>query len=175
MDDFWVFGYGSLMWRPGFDFIEKQRAQLYGYRRTLCIRSYVHRGTPEDPGLVLGLDRGGSCSGVAFKVAANHGEDVMAYLRSRELTTNVYLERMGQIQLSDKSRVQAYCYVADTNHIQYAPHITIDRAVEVVQHAKGQSGVNTEYVCSTVEHLRTMNLKDAWLEEVADRLVIDKV
>ena len=92
MGDFWVFGYGSLMWKPGFAHVETLHARLHGYRRALCVRSYVHRGTPERPGLVLGLDRGGSCLGMAFRVPGDLEDEVVAYLRERELVTNVYLE-----------------------------------------------------------------------------------
>ena len=91
MGDFWVFGYGSLIWRPGFAHVETQRARLFGYRRALCIYSHVHRGTPARPGLVLGLDRGGSCIAMAFRVSGALHAAVIAYLRERELVTNVYL------------------------------------------------------------------------------------
>lgn len=158
------------MWRPGFDFIEKQRAQLFGYRRTLCIHSYVHRGTPENPGLVLGLDRGGSCSGVAFKVNGNDHKEVLEYLHGRELVTNVYIERTGNLRLADNRRVSAYCYVADVEHKQYASGISVDNAVEIVRKSVGASGHNIDYVSSTVEHLRSMNLRDHWLEEVVAKL-----
>ena len=99
MGDFWVFGYGSLMWRPGFAHTETCRARLYGFRRSLCVWSFVYRGTPERPGLVLGLDRGGSCVGLAFRVPGELRDEVLAYLRDRELVTNVYLERMLPIRL----------------------------------------------------------------------------
>ena len=92
-NDFWVFGYGSLMWRPGFAHVETIRARLYGYRRCMCIYSYVHRGTPEKPGLVLGLDTGGSCLGIAFRVPADMTEEVIAYLREREMSNRVYHEK----------------------------------------------------------------------------------
>src|SRR4051794_26043268 len=92
-EDMWVFGYGSLMWRPGFPFVERRHAHLYGYHRALCVLSHVHRGTPEKPGLVLGLDRGGRCHGIAFRVAASEAAATVAYLREREQVTSVYLER----------------------------------------------------------------------------------
>ena len=92
-DDFWVFGYGSLMWRPGFDFVDSALAWVHGYHRSLCIFSHVHRGTPQRPGLVLGLDRGGSCQGVAFASRAATAPKTISYLRERELVTSVYLEK----------------------------------------------------------------------------------
>lgn len=158
------------MWRPGFDFIEQQRAHLYGYHRSLCVQSYVHRGTREKPGLVLGLDNGGSCSGVAFKVSRSIHDDVMEYLRGRELVTNVYIERICNIKLGDKRRVSAYCYIVDRQHEQYASGLSAETAADVVQSSAGQSGHNIDYVRSTVEQLRQMKLRDAWLEEVDGRL-----
>src|SRR3974390_225676 len=92
--DLWVFGYGSLIWRPGFEFIEQVQARLIGEHRALCVYSFDHRGTPERPGLVLGLDRGGACRGIAFRVTASKRAEVVAYLRAREQTTNVYREVM---------------------------------------------------------------------------------
>src|SRR5260370_29156087 len=102
--DLWVFGYGSLMWRPGFDFIEQAPARLIGEHRALCVYSFDHRGTPEKPGLVLGLDRGGACRGVAFRVAARQRGDTVDYLRSREQTTNVYPEVMPPFLLENSAR-----------------------------------------------------------------------
>jgi cation transport protein ChaC len=97
--DLWVFGYGSLMWNPGFDFVERVSARLIGLHRALCVYSFVHRGTPERPGLVLGLDRGGMCRGIAFRVPAALREKTVAYLRAREQVTTVYLETMRRIEL----------------------------------------------------------------------------
>ena len=102
MDEFWVFGYGSLMWNPGFEFMERAEALVYGYRRSLCVRSFVHRGTRENPGLVLGLDRGGACRGMAFRISAEKWDEVIDYLRARELVTNVYLERRVRLQLAGR-------------------------------------------------------------------------
>ena len=101
-DDLWVFGYGSLMWRPGFEFVEQVPARLIGEHRALCVYSFDHRGTPEKPGLVLGLDRGGACRGIAFRVAAKQRDDTVAYLRSREQITYVYREVMRSVWLENE-------------------------------------------------------------------------
>jgi cation transport protein ChaC len=167
MDDFWVFGYGSLMWNPGFPFEERQQARLYGYRRSLCIRSNVYRGTDENPGLVLGLERGGSCQGVAFRVANANREPVIAYLRERELVSNVYKERIIAVGLADGRRKMAMTYVADPGHSQYIGDLPMDEAARIVRNASGRSGPNVDYVVNTVQHLQEMGICDALLERVA--------
>ncbi len=166
LEDFWVFGYGSLMWRPDFPFEERQLARAFGYHRALCIRSWVHRGTQEKPGLVLGLDRGGSCKGVAFKVSPDNRNQVLDYLRERELVTNVYVEKMVPALLDDNRRVRAVTYVADRAHEQYAGKISVDEAAAVASYAVGQSGPNDVYVRNTVTHLREIGIRDGWLEHV---------
>ncbi len=170
MGDFWVFGYGSLMWRPGFAHTQTRRARLMGYRRALCIRSHVHRGTPDRPGLVLGLDRGGSCLGMAFQVPGELTDEVMTYLRERELVTNVYLEKRLPVRLDSGDTVEAVAYVVDRRHDQYAGALDVDDAVRSVAGAMGQSGRNEEYVFNTIEHLRALGIRDRWLETVAERL-----
>ncbi|WP_119941564.1 gamma-glutamylcyclotransferase [Neorhizobium sp. NCHU2750] len=168
MDDFWVFGYGSLMWNPGFPYVERQAARVHGFRRSLCIWSTAHRGTEENPGLVMGLDRGGSCRGVAFRVAAEERDDALDYLRKRELITNVYLERILPIGLPDGRRVKAVAYVVDRNHVQYAGSLDVEEAAKIVLRSHGQSGPNDAYVINTVAHLKKMGIRDLWLEAVAD-------
>src|SRR5258708_3566082 len=120
--DLWVFGYGSLMWRPGFAFIEQIRARLIGEQRALCVYSFDQRGTPEKPGLVLGLDRGGACSGIAFRIESKLRNDTVAYLRGREQTTNVYREVMRSVWLENEARerVSALAYGGRRGPGQYA-------------------------------------------------------
>ncbi|TIU38826.1 MAG: gamma-glutamylcyclotransferase [Mesorhizobium sp.] len=168
MGDFWVFGYGSLIWRPGFAHVETQRARLHGYRRSLCVYSFVHRGTRERPGLVL--DRGGSCVGLAFRVPGDLRDEVMAYLRERELVTNVYLERMLKIRLDGGDTVDAVVYIVDRQHEQYAGALDVADAAAVVRGAVGQSGNNEDYVLSTLEHLEALGISDHWLEDVASQV-----
>lgn len=171
MDDFWVFGYGSLMWNPGFPFLERQQARLYGYRRSLCIRSNVYRGTDENPGLVLGLERGGSCQGVAFRVAGADREPVIEYLRERELVSHVYKERIIAVGLVDGRREMAMTYVADPEHEQYIGDLPLNDAADIVRNASGRSGPNVDYVVNTVQHLQDMGIRDALLEQVAATVV----
>lgn len=170
MDDFWVFGYGSLMWRPGFAYAEAVRGRLFGFHRSLCIYSYVHRGTPERPGLVLGLDRGGSCTGMVFRVNGRDHDSVMAALRERELVTNVYIERRLPVHLATGDRIVAVCYIADRQHQQFAGSLRADDAARRVSVSRGQSGHNVDYVASTLTHLQDMKIRDHWLEDVAERM-----
>ena len=174
MGEFWVFGYGSLMWRPGFPHNDVRKARLFGYHRALCVRSHVHRGTPQRPGLVLGLDRGGSCIGLAFRVDAGDQEATVAYLRERELVTHVYLEKRLGISFVGGGRAEALAYVVDRGHAQYAGALHPDDAARHVNGAVGQSGRNEEYVLNTVDHLRQLGIRDEWLEGVAARLSSSK-
>ncbi len=167
MGDFWVFGYGSLMWRPGFAHNETRRAWLFGYRRALCVRSFVHRGTPERPGLVLGLERGGSCVGMAYRVPGALRGEVMAYLRERELVTSVYVERSVPLRLDGGETVAALCYTVDRGHEQYAGRLTEEEAAAIVSGGIGRSGRNEDYVFSTVAHLEALGIRDHWMEKVA--------
>jgi cation transport protein ChaC len=166
-DDLWVFGYGSLMWRPGFPYLERRHAHLHGYHRSLCIFSHVHRGTPETPGLVLGLDRGGRCHGVAFRVAAPEAEATIHYLREREQATSVYVERRLPVRIGDGEIVSALTYVADRKHAQYAGRLPFDEVLRLVRQGTGVSGANPDYVRSTHEHLMGMGIVDPLLKRIA--------
>ena len=169
-DDLWVFGYGSLMWRPDFCYRERHRAELHGYHRSLCIFSHIHRGTPEAPGLVLGLDRGGRCRGVAFGVAAPDREATVAYLRAREQQTGVYLERHVAIRLDDRRRVRALTYVANRRHPQYAGRLPHGDLLRLVRQGVGISGANPDYVRSTHDHLIELGVSDPTLARIAAAL-----
>jgi cation transport protein ChaC len=170
--DLWVFGYGSLMWRPGFDFIEQAPARLIGEHRALCVHSFDHRGTPEKPGLVLGLDRGGACRGIAFRVAAEHREATVAYLRAREQTTNVYREVMRSVWLENepRQRVSAMAYVVDRGHVQYAGRLTLAEQARYVRQGHGRSGNNRDYVLSTVKSIEAQGFRDRQLHDLAELL-----
>jgi len=165
-----VFAYGSLMWRPGFEFAERHRAFVRGYHRSLCVYSHVHRGTKNRPGLVLGLDRGGSCNGVAFRVEGAAAEATRAYLRAREQVTLVYREVSLRSRLADGRIVMALCYVADRSHAQYAGRLERPELIRLVAQGEGVSGKNTDYVKSTQAHLAELSIRDTTLEWLAHRL-----
>jgi cation transport protein ChaC len=170
--DLWVFGYGSLMWRPGFPFIEQVPARLIGEHRALCVYSFDHRGTPEKPGLVLGLDRGGACRGIAFRVAETQRSHTIDYLRSREQTTNVYREVMRSVWLENKTRqrVSALAYVVDRGHVQYAGRLSLAEQLRHVQQGHGRSGNNRDYVLSTVKSIEAQGFRDQQLHHLASML-----
>jgi cation transport protein ChaC len=167
--DLWVFGYGSLMWRPGFEFIERVPARLIGEHRALCVYSFDHRGTPEKPGLVLGLDRGGACRGIAFRVAASRRADTVEYLRSREQTTSVYHEVMRSVWLENEARerVSALAYVVDRGHVQYAGRLSLTEQLRFVQQGHGRSGNNRDYVLCTVKAIEAEGFRDMQLHQLA--------
>ncbi len=165
--DLWVFGYGSLMWRPGFGFIEQSPARLIGEHRALCVYSFVHRGTPEKPGLVLALDRGGACCGIAFRVAAELRAKTVAYLREREQVTSVYREVTRSVWLENGQRVSALAYVVDRGHVQYAGRLSQAEQLRFVRQGHGQSGVNRDYVLATVAAIEAQGCRDRPLHQLA--------
>jgi len=169
-DDLWVFGYGSLIWRPGFAYVERRKALVRGWRRRLCVYSHVYRGAPERPGLVLGLDNGGACRGVAFRVEARLRDATVRYLRERELVTGVYHERFAPAALDDGRRVLALTYVADRAHAQYAGAMSREATLALVRGAAGKSGDNAEYVLATRDYLRALGVVDGELEWLAGQL-----
>jgi glutathione-specific gamma-glutamylcyclotransferase len=167
-EDLWVFAYGSLMWRPDFEFVERVPALLRGVHRALCVYSTRYRGTPERPGVVLGLDHGGSCHGIAFRVAAEKVAATRAYLTEREMVNRVYHEAMRAIRLEDGRRVRALAYVVDRSHRQYARGLDRSRLVELIRHGHGLGGPCRDYVLNTLSSLAELGIDDhalSWLSE----------
>jgi glutathione-specific gamma-glutamylcyclotransferase len=159
--DLWVFAYGSLMWNPGFHFEESRPALLRGWHRRFCTWSIHYRGTPERPGLVLGLDRGGSCRGMAFRVAAAEKRRVVAYLYERELIYAVYEPRVVPLTLAGSgARVAALAFVVDRGHPSYAGAVPADRVASTIAEARGQSGSGRDYLAQTVARLDALGLED---------------
>jgi cation transport protein ChaC len=167
-DDLWIFGYGSLMWRPDFPYVEAARARLYGFHRSFCIASTHHRGTPERPGLVLGLDRGGMCDGMAFRVAPDDAAAVLANLRQREQVNGVYCERHIHVTLDGQPRreVRALTYIVERCHPSYAGRSPLSKQAHLIRGAKGRSGANLDYLINTVRHLQSLGIRERSLERL---------
>jgi glutathione-specific gamma-glutamylcyclotransferase len=168
--DLWVFGYGSLMWNPGFAFAERHPATAYGVHRRLCVWSTRYRGTPEKPGLVMGLLRGGSCHGVAFRVHAAEVAGTHAYLTEREQVTKVYHEVFRPVRLRDGRLVPALCYVVDLGHRQFAGKLSREEQLRFVERSHGGIGPNRDYVCNTARSLMDMGVRDRTLLWLSSRL-----
>jgi cation transport protein ChaC len=166
---FWVFAYGSLMWRPDFPFAERRRARLDGWRRCFRLWSVRYRGAPDFPGLVLGLDAepGAACEGVAYRVAPERGEAVLGYLRERELVTYAYAERLEPAALDDGGAVEALAYVIDRAHPQYAGALGPERQAEIIARAAGSAGPNRDYLAACAAHLAELGVRDPEIEALA--------
>ncbi|MFI4965062.1 MAG: gamma-glutamylcyclotransferase [Caulobacterales bacterium] len=163
-DELWVFGYGSLMWRPGFPFAERIAATLHGRRRAFCIYSVHHRGTYRRPGLVLGLAPGGATRGMAYRIAAQDGPDVHAYLMEREQPTETYVEARRPVRLADGRRVECLVFLSDVHHPQWAGALSLQRQAELIAGATGLSGRNVDYLRDLVEHLAQEGVRDRSME-----------
>jgi cation transport protein ChaC len=161
-----VFGYGSLMWRPDFPYIDIVPAALHGYHRAFCIRSTHYRGTRENPGLVLGLDRGGMCHGRMFRVKPAHAQETADALHARELVTGVYEPRWLKLRLENGRIATALAYVADRKHPQYAGKLDVPEIARRIRRAIGRTGSNVEYLRNTVLHLEEMGIHEGVLHRV---------
>ncbi|MBT9384655.1 gamma-glutamylcyclotransferase [Pseudooceanicola sp. CBS1P-1] len=170
--DMWVFGYGSLLWKPGFDPAERVVARLSGYARSFCMTSIHHRGSEEEPGLVLALDpaEGAGCTGLALRVAPGEEDHVLAYLRERELVSSAYLEKSLPVDLTDGRQVEALTYVINPGHRQYCGGLPLEEQAQVIAHAHGGMGPNSEYLWNTARHLEEIGLADADLTWLAERV-----
>jgi cation transport protein ChaC len=165
-DEHWVFGYGSLMWRPGFPFAERVAATLQGRRRAFCIYSIHHRGTYERPGLVLGLAPGGATRGMAYRIAEPDWAATYAYLVEREQPTETYVEAMRPVRLADGRRVDATVFLSDVHHPQWAGALSLERQAELIAGATGLSGRNVDYLRDLVEHLAQEGIRDPTMQQL---------
>ncbi|MEL6467472.1 MAG: gamma-glutamylcyclotransferase [Pseudomonadota bacterium] len=168
----WVFGYGSLLWNPGFEVAESVRGSVPGWARSFCMRSIHHRGSEAEPGLVLALDAadGAACDGVALRVATGTEEATLAYLRDRELISSAYLEKMLHVDLSDGRRVEAVTYVIDPDHVQYCGGLPLEEQAQIIAHAHGGRGPNSEYLYNTAQHLVELGVADPDLDWLSRRV-----
>ena len=169
--DLWVFGYGSLIWKPGFPFISSERAALVGFHRALCVFSVRYRGSNLRPGLVFGLDEGGFCEGVVFRVAAGHVAATKDYLRDREQVTGAYCAGLRLVERhGDAKPIRALTFIANRLHPQYAGRLPMATQLRVVRAAEGDSGPNADYVVSTARHLAELGIRDRPLRHLAARI-----
>lgn len=169
----WVFGYGSLIWNPGFAHVSAQQGLLRGAHRSLSIVSHHHRGTVEQPGLVFGLTRGGSCRGMVFEVAPNDWPAVRAYLHEREQVTAVYRDVMRPVRLADGRTISALAFLVDEHHEQFAGNLNLDQQLAMIRAGVGISGRNIDYVLNTARHLGQLGIRDRQLMALADLLAAD--
>lgn len=168
----WVFGYGSLLWNPGFPVAEQVHAQLADYARSFCMRSIHHRGTEAEPGLVLALDAhpGAVCDGLALRAQPGTEEATLAYLRERELISSAYVEEMVPLDLRDGRRVQAVAYIIDAAHVQYCGGLPLEEQAQIIARAVGGRGPNTEYLYNTASHLEDLGIPDPELHWLVERV-----
>jgi len=160
--DFWVFGYGSLMWNPEVPHVEVRPARVHGLRRTFCVYSMRYRGTPQRPGLVLGLDRGGSCHGMTFRVPAAEAEAALDLLWEREMVSGVYHPRFLSCR-TPQGTVEALGFVVDRRHPQYCGHLALQEVAALIAQGEGQRGRCCDYLANTVAHLAEVGIRDRHL------------
>ncbi len=170
--DLWVFAYGSLMWQPGFRHVEVRRARIHGYRRSFCIYSMHYRGNSNRPGLVLGLDRGGACEGLAFRVAEADRAEVRRYLAGRELIYGVYREAFIAVDLAGcpgdavGARAVALAYVAEQRHPSYAGPLELEQQAAIIRAARGVAGTNLSYLEATLAKLAELRIRQPLLDRL---------
>ena len=173
-EDHWVFGFGSLMWRPGFDFVERLQAVHHGRRRAFCIYSVHHRGTPERPGLVLGLAPGGAVRGVAYRIAAKSWDQTYAYLLQREQPTETYVEATITLRHEKSAPFPALAFLSDRQHPQWAGNLSLNAQADLIAGARGLSGPNTDYLRDLVAHLREGGIRDQAMERLLSLVAIQE-
>ncbi len=173
---FWVFAYGSLLWKPGFEPAETVLATLSGFRRSFCMSSIVYRGTPEAPGLVLALDavERATCTGLCYRVGADSASAVLDYIRKRELVSAAYQECWHPVQLSDGRSERAVCYVMDREHDQYNGALSLQDQARIIARAHGSAGPNRDYLINTVAALRSLGLSDPDLFDLENLVAAEK-
>jgi cation transport protein ChaC len=167
--DVWFFAYGSLMWDPGFQPAEVRPALLRGWHRRFCVASVIYRGTPDQPGLSLGLDRGGSCRGLALRIAEADRDRVLAYLAHREMPEEIYSSRLVRL-ITEEGATDAYALVVNRDHSLFVPPMALSEMAARIARAKGSRGPNQDYLVHTVRHLDALGITDGLLHRLLDRV-----
>ncbi|HTQ71707.1 MAG TPA: gamma-glutamylcyclotransferase [Acidocella sp.] len=168
-EDLWVFGYGSLIWNPAFDYEAKSCALLRGWHRRFCLKMYMGRGTPETPGLMLALDKGGACRGVAFRIEAKKIRHELGLVWQREMYGGAYNARWVGLEAGG-ARVRAVTFVINPTHPRYIRELSIEQTAALIATGRGDLGSCREYFDNTVAHLRQLGVKDAALMRIAASL-----
>jgi cation transport protein ChaC len=168
--DVWLFGYGSLIWNPIVHFAERRVARLHGFHRSFCLWSHVNRGSPQKPGLVLGLDSGGSCRGVAFRIAGHHAADELRLLWRREMVLGAYSPRWAKIDAGGED-LRAIAFFVNREHTSYAGKLPFETVIKALVSARGQLGTPAEYLLETVRGLIEHGVRDAYLLELRKRVL----
>jgi len=168
--DVWVFGYGSLVWNPLVHHDERRVARMHGYHRSFCLWSHVNRGSMQKPGLVLGLDTGGSCKGVAFRIAWHHVAEELRLLWRREMVLGVYSPRWAAVEAGNDT-LRAIAFFANREHPNYAGRLPLETVIKTLVSARGQLGTPAEYLLETVRGLIEHGVRDPYLLELRKRLL----
>jgi len=169
-EDLYVFGYGSLIWNPAFHFEDKTPALLRGYHRRFCLRLLQGRGTRENPGLMLALDHGGACKGVAFRIAAPKAREELHVLWQREMFGGAYNARWVNLLAAGGGRLRAVTFVINRRHPRYLPELSLEQTAALIATGCGDLGSCREYLENTIAHLAALGLHDAGLERIAKTL-----
>jgi len=168
--DVWLFGYGSLVWNPLVHYQERRVARLHGFHRSFCLWSHVNRGSLQRPGLVLGLDAGGSCRGVAYRIAAHHAEDELRLLWRREMVLGAYRPRWAKVD-SGEEPLQAIAFFVNREHANYAGKLPLETVIKTLVSTRGQLGTPAEYLIETVRGLIEHGVRDPYLLELRKRVL----
>jgi glutathione-specific gamma-glutamylcyclotransferase len=166
-EDLWIFGYGSLVWNTAFHFKEKKKARLFGYHRRFSLHLTIGRGSPEYPGLMLALDRGGSCNGVAFRIESKKVDSETRILWMREMISGAYVPKWVSLQ-TDQGTVSGFTFVVNRNHVRYRGSLGVDDTVSGLINGKGPLGTCKDYLLNTVKDLKNLGIKDAYLERLKE-------
>jgi cation transport protein ChaC len=169
-EDVYVFGYGSLIWNPAFHFIDRVPALLRGWHRRFCLRMYQGRGTRETPGLMLALDHGGACKGVAFRIAGAAARQELNILWQREMFGGAYNARWVNLRATDGAKLRAVTFVINRAHPRYIPELSLEQTAALIATGCGDLGSCREYLENTISHLAQLGLRDAGLERIAKTL-----
>jgi cation transport protein ChaC len=168
--DAWVFAYGSLMWNPAIDVTASKKAHVRGYHRMFALTLQVGRGTVDEPGLMLGIDRGGSVTGVAHRIGADAVASELTVLWMREMLSGVYEPRWVNADVEGQGRTRALTFVINRYHPRYEGTLGETEAARRIAHAQGPLGTNRDYLYRTVRHLADIGIEDGPMSSLESRV-----